>query len=123
VADGTVFLNGADCALAANIIAYRGDGSSELWRFVGTPFAPALSGFAIANGVVYFQTTGPDPTMATLIALDTSSGEKLTEVQLNAPAISGPAISQGKIYMGARFFFPPFCQLQAEASSRWAYRS
>lgn len=53
------------------------------------------SGIAVANGVVYFTTL----MSSKLVALDASTGEKLSEIQM-PPVWSGPAVSRGHVYVG-----------------------
>jgi polyvinyl alcohol dehydrogenase (cytochrome) len=112
VADGVVYANGTDCFFGGVLIALRGDGSGELWRFSAGPAAPALSGVAVANGVVYFQVFGVSITgpVSTLYALNMKTGAVLGSVSLNTAAISGPAIANGRIVMGTGVNFPPFVQ-------------
>jgi polyvinyl alcohol dehydrogenase (cytochrome) len=102
VANGVVFANGTDWpGLLAGDPPVRGilsavaaDGSHELWHF-DTPFSPNLSGVAVANGVVYFQ-SGLD---GTFYALDAATGNVLAQVATGGQS-SGPAISRGQIYLG-----------------------
>jgi polyvinyl alcohol dehydrogenase (cytochrome) len=110
-ADGVAFTNGSNWPdpfgspnppIAGVISAIAGDGSSELWRFE-TPGSPNLSGVAVANGVLYFQsmTSG-------LYALNASNGDLLAQVDINmcdgsSPVCgqtSGPAVSRGQVYVG-----------------------
>src|SRR5262245_8633968 len=101
-ANGVVFTNGTDWPglLAGNppnrgiLSAVAADGSHELWHF-DTPFSPNLSGVAVANGVVYFQSA----LNATLFALDAPTGSWLATVNTVGQS-SGPAISRGQIYLG-----------------------
>src|SRR5262249_21892465 len=60
-----------------------------------TPFSPNLSGVAVGNGVVYFQSA----LNATLFALDAATGAVLATVNTGGQS-SGPAISRGQIYLG-----------------------
>jgi len=76
------------------LIAIAGNGSRELWRF-STPGSPNLCGVAVANGVVYFQSM----TNGYLYALDERTGAELAQV-LTGGAHSGPAIADGRIYVG-----------------------
>jgi polyvinyl alcohol dehydrogenase (cytochrome) len=101
-ADGVVFANGTDWpGLLAGQPPNRGilsavaaDGSHELWHF-DTPFSPNISGVAVANGVVYFQSMLD----GTFFALDASSGRVLAQVVTGGES-SGPAVSRGQIYLG-----------------------
>jgi polyvinyl alcohol dehydrogenase (cytochrome) len=116
-ADGVVYANGTDwpAPLAFGppvrgiLSAVAADGSHELWHF-DTPFSPNLSGVAVANGVVYFQSTFD----GTFFALDAKTGNVLAQVVTGGQS-SGPAISRGQIYLGtgdtAFPAFLPFLQL------------
>jgi outer membrane protein assembly factor BamB len=55
---------------------------------------PNLSGIAVANHVVYFQSLD-----GFLYALDAGNGLLLSRVQTGGQT-SGPAISHGRIYLG-----------------------
>ena len=102
--NGVVFANGINWPgndlvtgvppTAGDLIAIAGDGSRVLWRFT-TPGSPDLSGVAVANGVVYFQTM----TDGNLYALDERTGVELAHV-LTGGAHSGPAVAGGRIYLG-----------------------
>jgi hypothetical protein len=74
--------------------AVAADGSHELWHFY-TPGSPELSGVAVANGVVYFQSMLD----GTLYALNAKTGALLAQVKTGGET-SGPAISRGQIYLG-----------------------
>src|SRR5262249_27326419 len=101
-ANGFVFANGADWPGLLSgeppnrgiLSAVAADGSHELWHF-DTPFSPNLSGVAVANGVVYFQ-SGLN---GTLYGLDAATGAVLAHVNTGGQS-SGPAISRGQIYLG-----------------------
>lgn len=101
-AGGVVYANGTDWPdlLAGGppnrgiLSAVAADGSGELWHF-DTPFSPNVSGVAVANGVVYFQSALD----GNLYALDAATGAELTRV-LTGGQSSGPAISRGRIYLG-----------------------
>jgi polyvinyl alcohol dehydrogenase (cytochrome) len=101
-ADGVVFADGTDWPnpLAFQppnrgiLSAVTADGSHELWHF-DTLFSPNLSGVAVANGVVYFQSAFD----GTLYALDAKTGTVLAHVVTGGQS-SGPAISRGQIYLG-----------------------
>jgi polyvinyl alcohol dehydrogenase (cytochrome) len=102
VANGVVYVNGSDWpgVLAGEppnagiLSAVAGDGSHELWRFE-TPFSPNISGVAVANGVVYFQSTFSGQ----FYALDAATGAVLAQVP-SGGFTSGPAVSRGQIYLG-----------------------
>jgi polyvinyl alcohol dehydrogenase (cytochrome) len=116
-ADGVAFTNGSiwpdpfgspDPPVAGVISAITGDASTELWKF-DTPGSPNLSGLAVANGVLYFQSMKS----GTLYALDVSNGTVLASINVNlcgsssSPACgqtSGPSVSRGQVYVGAGDF-------------------
>jgi polyvinyl alcohol dehydrogenase (cytochrome) len=101
-ADGVVYANGTDWPGLLSgqppnrgiLSAVAADGSHELWHF-NTPFSPNISGVAVANGVVYFQSM----LNGTLYALDATTGTPLAEVATGGQS-SGPAVSRGQIYLG-----------------------
>jgi polyvinyl alcohol dehydrogenase (cytochrome) len=101
-ANGVVYANGTDWpdVLLGEpphrgiLSAVAADGSHELWHF-DTAFSPDFSGVAVANGVVYFQSTFD----GTLYALDAVSGKLLKQVATGG-VTSGPAISRGQIDLG-----------------------
>jgi polyvinyl alcohol dehydrogenase (cytochrome) len=65
---------------------------------------PVASGIALANGVAYFTTTVSNK----LVALDTSSGKVLKEIDLG-PVWCGPSVSRGRVYVGSgNILFAPF---------------
>jgi polyvinyl alcohol dehydrogenase (cytochrome) len=115
-ANGVVFVNGQDCSVFAKppfipptgvVIALKNKTDSsgnlkmeELWRFE-SPFAPVLSGVAVANGVVYFHNSG---ILSVLYALDAATGRVLAKVFTNG-GISGPSVSNGQIYVGTGTLF------------------
>jgi outer membrane protein assembly factor BamB len=96
---------------AGRVVAISPDTQEEHWRHErpkvasvgGPPPKPVLknvgdpvaSGLAVANGVVYFTTL----MSSKLVALDASTGKKLSEIQL-PPVWSGPAVSRGRVYVG-----------------------
>jgi polyvinyl alcohol dehydrogenase (cytochrome) len=102
--DGVVFVNGVNCSISSNppfipptgaVIALKSDASKKLWEFPSL-LAPVLSGVAVANGVVYFNASG---LFSILYALDAETGLPLGSV-LTSGGISGPAVSNGQIYVG-----------------------
>jgi polyvinyl alcohol dehydrogenase (cytochrome) len=110
-ADGVVYANGTDwpgvfAGLPPNrgiLSAVAADGSHELWHF-DTLHSPNISGVAVANGVVYFQSM----LNGTFYALDAVTGKPLAEVATGGQS-SGPAVSRGQIYLGTRdTAFPGF---------------
>lgn len=93
VANGIVYANGGDYPGFGEVIAFTGDAKHELWRFL-TPDGADLSGVAVANGVVYFSSIDGG-----LYALRASNGAQLARLAINANT-SGPAISDGHVYVG-----------------------
>lgn len=69
----------------------------------GTPGKPMYravgdivgSGIALGNGVAYFTSVGSGK----LIALDTSTGKTLKEIDLG-PVFAGPSLSRGRVFVG-----------------------
>jgi polyvinyl alcohol dehydrogenase (cytochrome) len=101
-ADGVVYANGTDWPGLLSgqppnrgiLSAVAADGSHELWHF-DTPFSPNISGVAVANGVVYFQSMLD----GRFYALDAATGSPLARVVTGGQS-SGPAVSRGQIYLG-----------------------
>jgi polyvinyl alcohol dehydrogenase (cytochrome) len=101
-ADGVVYANGTDWPAPLGfgppnrgiLSAIAADGSQVLWHF-DTPFSPDLSGVAVANGVVYFQSIFN----GNFYALDAQTGAVLAQVTTGGQS-SGPAVSRGQIYLG-----------------------
>jgi polyvinyl alcohol dehydrogenase (cytochrome) len=103
VADGVVYANGINwpglandpsTAVAGDLVAISGDGSTELWRFT-TPGSPDVGGVAVANGVVYFISSFN----GNLYGLDTRNGSVLATVPLGV-SFNGPSIADGRLYAG-----------------------
>lgn len=100
VARGVVYANGSNwpdsnaLPIDGSVIAFTGDGKKELWRF-STPSSANISGVAVANGVVYFQSTQN----GNLYALDAETGAQLGAFQIGG-GTSGPAVSRGHVYIG-----------------------
>ena len=101
VAGATIYANGTHWPfvyaggppLGGTLTAIAGDGSDRSWQF-HTPM-PNLSGVAVANHVVYFQSLD-----GFLYALDAGDGTLLARVHTQGQ-FGGPAISRGRIYLGA----------------------
>jgi outer membrane protein assembly factor BamB len=94
--NGVAFANGQDTTTnptSCALIAIKGDASGELWRFKTNGLA--VSGIAVANGVVYFKPEA-DPN---LYALDMFTGTKLAAVPLGN-SNSGPSVAHGRIFVG-----------------------
>ena len=109
ISDDVIFVNGVNCKLPANpapageVIALKSDASGKLWEFPPQGrIDSVLSGVAVANGVVYFHTSGPT---STLYALDATTGQVLARVIGLAGGISGPSVSNGQIYVGTGTLF------------------
>jgi polyvinyl alcohol dehydrogenase (cytochrome) len=101
VSDGKVFVNGENWqdtngppAAGTGITALSADGTTQLWHF-DTPGSPDMSGISVANGVVYFQSVFDGQ----IRALDEKSGAMLATIPIG-PAISGPSIAGGQVYVG-----------------------
>ena len=77
-----------------HLFAFSADTLAEEWHFE-TPGSPNLSGVAVANGVVYFQSVFD----GNLYALDATTGAQLLALPVG-PSTSGPAVSNGRVYMG-----------------------
>lgn len=123
----TVFTNGIDAlrlgsqeAMFASavpptggrVVALSPDAKAERWRHERPKVAslggpppkpvyndvgdPVASGVAVANGVAYFTTVASGK----LVALDSSSGALLKEIDLG-PVWSGPSVSRGRVYAGS----------------------
>jgi polyvinyl alcohol dehydrogenase (cytochrome) len=75
------------------VFAISGDGGQEVWHF--DTESPVIAGVAVANGVVYAQDIG-----GVFYALDADTGALLAQLTSGGQS-SGPAISRGRIYLGA----------------------
>jgi polyvinyl alcohol dehydrogenase (cytochrome) len=118
VADGVVFANTSNWPhgfqggqpVSGSLVAIGGDGTrdglKELWHFT-TPGSPNLSGVAVANGVVYFQSSLD----GNLYALDARTGALLAKVATGGQE-SGPAVSHGHVYLGVGNAFALLGDLQ-----------
>ena len=73
----------------------KSDASAKVGEFTSW-FAPVLSGVAVANGVVYYHTSG---LFSILYALDAKTGQVLAGVRTSG-GISGPSVSNGQLYVG-----------------------
>lgn len=99
VANGIVYANGTEWPAFPNaptrgsLVAFTGDAATELWRHE-IPGAAAMSGVAVANGVVYFASNDGN-----LNALDASDGAPLATVPVGAYA-SGPSVDRGRVFVG-----------------------
>jgi polyvinyl alcohol dehydrogenase (cytochrome) len=103
---------GDDVPTGGRVVKLSLDTRTELWRHErprvpavgGTPITPAFrnvgdpvaSGIALANGVAYFTTVVSNK----LVALDTSTGKSLREIDLHEPVWCGPVVSRGRIFIG-----------------------
>lgn len=88
-----------------SVMALSLDGRQVRWRF-DRFLSPMAGGMAIANGVVYVQSPLEEaiplqePLLWALYALDAQSGEPLARVAFQGRALSGPAVSRGRLYIG-----------------------
>jgi polyvinyl alcohol dehydrogenase (cytochrome) len=105
VAQGVAVVNGQNCDIyskpplippSGQVIGLSADAARQLWSFTSW-FAPVFSGVAIANGVVYFESSG---LLSVLHALDLKTGAVLDSIILSG-GISGPSVSRGRVYVGA----------------------
>ncbi len=88
-----VFADGNDLAKGTGALtAIAGDGSHIIWQ-LPTP-SLNVSGVAVANGVVYFEDAG-----GTFYAVDENTGKVLAQLLVGGED-SGPAISNGQIFVG-----------------------
>jgi polyvinyl alcohol dehydrogenase (cytochrome) len=100
VAGSKLYANGTDWPyvytggkpLGGNLSAISGDGSRILWTFKTAK--PNLSGVAVANAAVYFQSLD-----GFLYVLGTRTGKLLKRIRTSGQ-FSGPAISRGRVYLG-----------------------
>jgi polyvinyl alcohol dehydrogenase (cytochrome) len=93
---GVVFAPGNDLTTtppSCALIAIKGDGSGELWRF--TTDGLEANGVAIGDGVVFFKPSF-DPN---LYAFDPATGAKLAAIPVGG-SNSGPALAHGRIFLG-----------------------
>lgn len=77
------------------ITAIKPNASGTLWNFP-TPSENAMSGVAVANGVVYYAVVGLD---GELRALDAKTG-RLLATKIIGWGASGPSVSHGQVYVG-----------------------
>jgi polyvinyl alcohol dehydrogenase (cytochrome) len=77
------------------ITAIKPDASGTLWNLV-SPSENAMSGVAVANGVVYYAVVGCD---GELRALDAITGKLLKQIPIGW-GVSGPSVSHGRVYVG-----------------------
>ncbi len=111
---GLVFANGADWPDPFNfdvlpnaglLTAITGDANHVLWQKT-VPHEVALSGVAVANGVVYYITCNPGTgdrltnSSGTVFALNALTGTTLAALPVNSCANGGPAVSHGKVFVG-----------------------
>jgi polyvinyl alcohol dehydrogenase (cytochrome) len=77
------------------LTAIKPDGSGTNWKKI-TLFENAMSGVAVANGVIYYSIVGLS---GNLLAVDAETGKTLTSVFIGWGA-SGPSVSRGQVYVG-----------------------
>src|SRR5262249_48280899 len=85
---------GGDFPFFGDVVAFTGDATQEIWRFYTPNGGSDLSGVAVANGVVYFESVDGN-----LYAVRASDGALLKQLSIGAYT-SGPSISDGHIYVG-----------------------
>jgi polyvinyl alcohol dehydrogenase (cytochrome) len=104
VAGSKIFAPGQNCSYPSGttlppptgqLTAIKSDGAGTSWHNV-TLFANAMSGAAVANGVVYYSVVG---LYGNLLALDAQTGKTLANVFIGWGS-SGPSISRGQVYLG-----------------------
>jgi outer membrane protein assembly factor BamB len=104
VAGSEIFAPGQNCRYFSSnplppptgqLTAIKSDATGTWWHKV-TPFTDAMSGVAVANGIVYYSVVGLS---GNLLALDAQTGETLANVFIGWGS-SGPSISRGQIYVG-----------------------
>jgi polyvinyl alcohol dehydrogenase (cytochrome) len=103
---GLVLVNGINWPHPESTLPTGGDlfgvslaGGRRHWDFQ-TPRSPDLTGVAVADGVVYFQSLLD----GNLYALDERTGRLLAKA-LTAGSSSGPAVARGRLYEGTGFAF------------------
>jgi polyvinyl alcohol dehydrogenase (cytochrome) len=102
---GLVLVNGINWPNPGTSLPTRGDlfavslNGSRVWDFQ-TPQSPNITGVAVANGVVYFQSLLDGD----LFALDEKTGALLAKA-VTAGSSSGPAVAHGSLYEGTGFAF------------------
>jgi polyvinyl alcohol dehydrogenase (cytochrome) len=111
---GINFANGANWAdpfdftvlpTGGYVTAITGDGARILWQKF-TPQKVDLSGVAVANGVVYFASANPGTgtrltdSSGVIYAVDAFTGEELAAVPVGNCASSGPALANGRLFLG-----------------------
>jgi polyvinyl alcohol dehydrogenase (cytochrome) len=112
VAHGVVFANTSywkngfvgGSPQSGSLVAISGDGTKELWNFPTNQ--PDLSGVAVANGVVYFQSIDGN-----FFALNARTGRLLAEVHTGGQS-SGSSVSHGHVYLGLGDAFALVADLQ-----------
>ncbi|QDU62762.1 Quinohemoprotein alcohol dehydrogenase ADH-IIG precursor [Planctomycetes bacterium Pan216] len=76
------------------LVAIEGDGSAVRWRL--DTEAQNYAGTTVANGLVYLQSQD-----GTLLVVDGATGSIVSQVALGIPSQSGPAIANGRVFVGA----------------------
>jgi polyvinyl alcohol dehydrogenase (cytochrome) len=86
------------------VVALSSDGARELWR-ISIPVSPLLGGLAVANGVVYFQSTveeanpPDDDPLWGLYAIDARTGDVLNRLTFPGRAIGSPVVTRGGVFV------------------------
>ena len=92
------------------LTAFTGDLGVVLWQ-KKTPHSVNQSGVAVANAVVYFSSCNPGTgdrlhdDFGTLYAVGALTGHTYANVRLDHCALSGPAISNGRVFVGSGNMF------------------
>lgn len=104
VAGNQVFAPGQNCSYPSGSVfppptgqltAIKSDGSGTSWDKV-TLFDDAMSGAAVANGIVYYSIIG---LTGNLLAVDAKTGKTLAN-EFIGWGVSGPSVSRGQVYVG-----------------------
>jgi polyvinyl alcohol dehydrogenase (cytochrome) len=111
-ANGRVFVHGLNNHVPTSnsgpfegvVKALSPDGATVLWSF-NQQMSVLAAPLAVANDVVYFiapiteTNYGSDPQQFTLIGLHAPTGAPVAGISLPGRAISGPVVSNGRIYL------------------------
>ncbi|ADO71400.1 polyvinylalcohol dehydrogenase [Stigmatella aurantiaca DW4/3-1] len=105
--DGFSTCNQGLCAyqgFEGRVLALSPDGTQVRWS-VSIPGSPLVTGLAVANGLVYFQSPVEEAVPLTdarqwgLYAVDTDSGAVLKRLTFPGRAIGSPAVADGHLYV------------------------
>jgi outer membrane protein assembly factor BamB len=95
VANGVVFIGGADTSSSTELTLYALNASTGALLWSNT-IGPNNGAVAVANGVVYVG--GCEG----LCALNASTGAQLWSTNTTAASLSSPAVANGVVYNGSR---------------------